>query len=150
MGDDRALRIGDADIAEAEPAAALRDPRLGAQVDAASAAEAKLTESETVEPATLSGTSSVAQAAAIAAVSIRAPIAPPCTTSPIVASSGLNGSSSTASSVPSETTLMPSCAAWGEFGMNCSMISRRVGVSPTVIDQRAERSPARGRRPSGD
>src|SRR3954447_17350126 len=95
------------------------------------AADAKLTERETVEPATLSGTSSVAQAAAIAAVSISAPIAPPCTTSPIVASSGLKGSSSTASSVPRETTRIPSCAACGEFGMNASMISRRVGVSFT-------------------
>src|SRR3954454_2407327 len=95
------------------------------------AGDAQLTERETVEPATLSGISSVAQAAAIAAVSISAPIAPPWRTSPIVASSGLKGSSRTDSSVPSEMTRIPSCAACGEFGMNCSMISLRVGVSFT-------------------
>src|SRR3954471_11770681 len=127
-----------------------RPPRLATRPSARRstpfAAEAKLTERETVEPATPSGTSSVAQAAAIAAVSIRAPIAPPCTTSPIVASSGLKGSSSTASSVPRETTRIPSCCAWGEFGMNCSMISRRVGFSLT----RGLYSEPEQRRPKGE
>src|SRR4051794_3633023 len=127
-----------------------RPPRLATRPSARRstpfAAEAKLTDRETVEPATLSGTSSVAQAAAIAAVSIRAPIAPPCTTSPIVASSGLKGSSRTASSVPRETTRIPSCWAWGEFGMNCSMISRRVGCSLT----RGLYSEAEQRRPEGE
>jgi hypothetical protein len=57
VGDDRALGIGDAHLAEAEATAALGDARLGAQVS--------------------------------------------------------------------------SCAACGELGMNCSMISRRVGTSFT-------------------
>ena len=114
-----ALGVGDAHLAEAEPPAALGDAGLGAQVDRVGGrGEVDRERDRRARPA-LSGTSSVAQAAAIAAVSIRAPIAPPWTTSPIVASSGLKGSSSTASSVPSEATLMPSCAACGEFGMNC-------------------------------
>src|SRR5829696_518893 len=42
---------------------------------------------------------------------------------------------------------MPSCAACGEFGMNCSMISRRVGISFTRAPySESEQGPSEGDR----
>src|ERR1700754_4254957 len=39
---------------------------------------------------------------------------------------------------------MPSCAAWGEFGMNCSMISRRVGTPGPYWSEPQDRRADRG------
>src|SRR4051794_40526391 len=101
------------------------------------AAARKSTVSPIVDPARWSGSASSAQAAAMPAVSMSVLIAPPCTTSPIVASSGRKGNTSTASSSPTWSRRSPTSPAKGEFGTNCRMISVRVGIQSVCNIQAA-------------